>query len=146
MGAVLGLSAMADTPLYAGFDLGTSNSAAAVFDGEHVTVVRNAQGATVTPSVVRLDKQGRVTVGTRARRFLEQDPTNTAAEFKRLMGTGKPIEFPAAAAARTPEQLSAEVLRALRQDIADQLGIAIERAVISVPALFELPQSAATSE
>ena len=62
------------------------------------------------------------------------------------MGTGKPIEFPAAATTRTPEELSAEVLKALRQDIADQLGVAIERAVISVPALFELPQSAATSE
>ena len=137
---------MADTPLYVGIDLGTTNSAAAVFDGDRVSVVRNAQGATVTPSVVRLDKQGRVTVGTRARRFLEQDPTNTAAEFKRLMGTGKPIEFPSATTTRTPEQLSAEILKALRQDIADQLGAPIERAVISVPALFELPQSAATSE
>ncbi|HET9626053.1 MAG TPA: Hsp70 family protein [Kofleriaceae bacterium] len=137
---------MGDTPLYVGIDLGTTNSAAAVFDGERVSVVRNAQGATVTPSVVRLDKQGRVTVGTRARRFLEQDPTNTAAEFKRLMGTGRPIEFPAAGQARTPEQLSAEVLKALRQDITDQIGTAVERAVISVPALFELPQSAATSE
>ena len=137
---------MVDTPLYVGIDLGTTNSAAAVFDGERVSVVRNAQGATVTPSVVRLDKQGRVTVGTRARRFLEQDPMNTAAEFKRLMGTGKPIEFPAAATTRKPEELSAEILKALRQDIADQLNVTIERAVISVPALFELPQSAATSE
>src|SRR3954468_10091461 len=133
-------------PLYVGIDLGTTNSAAAVFDGERVSVVRNAQGATVTPSVVRLDRQARATVGTRARRFLEQDPTNTAAEFKRLMGTGKPIEFPAAGTTRTPEQLSAEILKALRQDIADQLGAPIERAVISVPALFEPPQSAATSE
>ncbi|HEX2692263.1 MAG TPA: Hsp70 family protein [Kofleriaceae bacterium] len=137
---------MADTPLYVGIDLGTTNSAAAVFDGERVSVVRNAQGAAVTPSVVRLDKQGRVTVGTRARRFLEQDPTNTAGEFKRLMGTGKPIAFPAAATTRTPEQLSAEILSALRQDITDQLNVTVERAVISVPALFELPQSAATSE
>ncbi|HEY5937301.1 MAG TPA: Hsp70 family protein [Kofleriaceae bacterium] len=137
---------MADSPLYVGIDLGTTNSAAAVFDGERVSVVRNAQGATVTPSVVRLDKQARVTVGTRARRFLEQDPANTATEFKRLMGTGKAIEFPAAATSRKPEDLSAEILRALRQDIADQIGVEIERAVISVPALFELPQSAATSE
>jgi molecular chaperone DnaK len=137
---------VADTPLYVGIDLGTTNSAAAVFDGERVSVVRNAQGATITPSVVRLDKQGRITVGTRARRFLEQDPTNTAAEFKRLMGTGKPIEFPAAATTRTPEELSAAILAALRQDITDQLNVSIERAVISVPALFELPQSAATSE
>src|SRR3569623_1233792 len=133
-------------PLYVGIDLGTTNSAAAVFDGERVSVVRNAQGAPVTPSVVRVDKQGRVTVGTRARRFLEQDPTNTAAEFKRLMGTDKAIEFPAAGAKKKPEELSAEVLKALRQDIADQLGVSIERAVISVPARFERPQSAATSE
>ncbi len=137
---------MAEAPFYVGIDLGTTNSAAAVFDGERVSVVRNAQGAGVTPSVVRLDKQGRVTVGTRARRFVEQDPANTAAEFKRLMGTGKAIEFPAAATTRKPEELSAEILKALRQDITDQLGVQIDRAVISVPALFELPQSAATSE
>ncbi len=137
---------MAETPLYVGIDLGTTNSAAAVFDGERVSVVRNAQGATVTPSVVRIDKQGRVTVGTRARRFLEQDPANTAAEFKRLMGTETAIDMPAAGVKRKPEELSAEVLKALRQDIADQLGAPIDRAVISVPALFELPQSAATSE
>ena len=137
---------MAESPLYVGIDLGTTNSAAAVFDGERVSVVRNAQGATVTPSVVRVDKQGRITVGTRARRFIEQDPANTAAEFKRLMGTGKAIEFPASGKQIKPEELSAEILKALRQDIQDQLGIAVERAVISVPALFELPQSAATSE
>ncbi|MGE0550389.1 MAG: Hsp70 family protein [Kofleriaceae bacterium] len=135
-----------ETPLYVGIDLGTTNSAAAVFDGERVSVIRNAQGATVTPSVVRIDKQGRITVGTRARRFLEQDPTNTVGEFKRLMGTGKAIDFPAASAAKKPEQLSAEILKALRQDITDQLGVSVERAVISVPALFELPQSSATSE
>ncbi len=133
-------------PVYAGFDLGTSNSAAAVFDGDRVTVVRNAQGATITPSVVRIDRSGRATVGVRARRFLEQDPANTATEFKRLMGTGRRIEFPAAGVARTPEELSAEVLKALRADVVDQLGFAVERAVISVPALFELPQNAATSE
>ncbi len=137
---------MAETPLFVGIDLGTTNSAAAVFDGEHVSVVRNAQGATVTPSVVRIDKQGRVTVGTRARRFVEQDPANTAAEFKRLMGTDQYIEFPAAGTKKKPHELSAEVLKALRQDIADQLGMAVERAVISVPALFELPQSSATSD
>jgi molecular chaperone DnaK len=137
---------MADSPLYAGFDLGTSNSAAAIFDGDQVTVVRNAQGGAVTPSVVRLDKQGRVTVGARARRMLEQDPGNTATEFKRLMGTGRAIDFPAAGVSRTPEALSAEILKALRADITDQRGVEIARAVVSVPALFELPQSAATSE
>ncbi len=137
---------MADRPLHAGFDLGTSNSAAAIFDGERTQVIRNAQGGTVTPSVVRIDRQGRVTVGQRARRLLDQDPDNTATEFKRLMGTGKELAFPAAGVTRRPEELSAELLRALRADVADQTGVMVERAVISVPALFELPQSAATSE
>ncbi|MCX5743583.1 MAG: Hsp70 family protein, partial [Proteobacteria bacterium] len=137
---------MADAPLYVGIDLGTTNSAAAVFDGDRVSVVRNAQGATVTPSVVRIDKQQRVTVGTPARRFLESDPANTATEFKRLMGTDRAIEFPTAGISRKPAELSAEILKALRQDIHDQLGVPIERAVISVPALFELPQNAATSD
>ena len=62
---------MKPRPLYVGIDLGTTNSAAAVFDGERVTLVRNAQGATLTPSVVRIDARGTVTVGARARRFLE---------------------------------------------------------------------------
>jgi molecular chaperone DnaK len=137
---------MPDAPLYAGFDLGTSNSAAAVFDGERVTVIRNGSGGTITPSVVRIDRAGRTTVGARARRFLDSDPANTASEFKRLIGTGRAVSFPAAGVTRTPEQLSAEVLRALRQDARDQLGVDLTRAVISVPALFELPQSAATSE
>src|SRR6476620_777162 len=99
---------MADTPLYVGIDLGTTNSAAAVFAGERVSVVRNAQGASVAPSVVRVDKQGRVTVGTRARRCLEQDPANTAGDFKPLMGTERAIEFRAASAPKKPEELSAE--------------------------------------
>ncbi len=103
--------------LYAGFDLGTSNSAAAVFDGDVVTVVRSSSGSSVTPSVVRLDKQGRVTVGARARRMLDADPANTASEFKRLMGTGQQVAFPAAGVSRAPEALSAEVLRALRDDV-----------------------------
>ena len=110
-------------------------------------MVRNAQGATVTPSVVRIDKQGRITVGTRARRFIEQDPANTAAEFKRLMGTERGDRVPGRRRQEDkPEELSAEVLKALRQDIAGSARRRVERAVISVPALFELPQSAATSE
>src|SRR4029077_6411300 len=77
---------------------------------------------------------------------LESDPNNTRAEFKRLMGTAQQIDFPAAKLQRRPEELAAEGLRSLRADMQEQLGFAPERAVISVPALFELPQSAATSE
>ena len=133
-------------PLYVGIDLGTTNSAAAVFDGEAVTLVRSQQGGSLTPSVVRLDARGTVMVGGRARRFLESDPDNTRGEFKRLMGTAEKLVFPAAKTERRPEELAAEVLRALRADVAEQCGVLPQRAVISVPALFELPQSAATSE
>ena len=133
-------------PVYLGIDLGTTNSTAAVFDGEQITLVRNAQGATLTPSVVRIDARGGVSVGARARRFLESDPENTRTEWKRLMGTAGTIDFPAAGVARRPEELAALVLSALRDDVKEQLGFVPERGVISVPALFELPQTAATSE
>ncbi|MBT8494736.1 MAG: Hsp70 family protein [Deltaproteobacteria bacterium] len=133
------------SPLYAGFDLGTSNSAAAVFDGEQLTVVRNAAGSSLTPSVVRIDSRGRETVGARARKHLERDAANTRAEFKRLMGTDRKLEFPDAGLELSPEQLAAKVLAAMRQDVFDQTGISPTVGVISVPALFELPQSLATS-
>ncbi len=133
-------------PLYVGIDLGTTNSTAAVFDGEKVTLVRNSAGATLTPSVVRIDARGGVTVGAKARRFLENDADNTRSEFKRLMGTAQSLDFKAAKTSKKPEELAAEVLKSLRADIKEHLGFVPSRAVISVPALFELPQSAATSE
>ncbi len=131
---------------FVGIDLGTTNSAAAVFDGERVVQGRTRQGGVLTPSVVRIDSKGRVIVGERARRFLETDPDNTQTEFKRLMGTGQPIRFPAAGIEKKPEELAALVLDSIRRDVEEQYGFVPDRAVISVPALFELPQSAATSE
>jgi molecular chaperone DnaK len=137
---------MSGKPVYFGIDLGTTNSTAATFDGERITLVRNAQGGSLTPSVVRIDARANVTVGARARRFLDTDPENTRAEFKRLMGTSQRLDFAASRLQRRPEELAAEVLKALRADAQDQLGFAPERAVVTVPALFELPQSSATSE
>jgi molecular chaperone DnaK len=137
---------MAAKPIYLGIDLGTTNSTAAAFDGEQITIIRNAQGSSLTPSVVRLDGRGHVTVGTKAFRFLDSDPANCRGEFKRLMGTQEKIAFPAAGVTRSPQELSAEVLKALRADVQDQLGFAPTQAVITVPALFELPQNGATSD
>ena len=136
---------MSGSLLFAGFDLGTTNSAAAVFDGTDVKVVRNASGAPLTPSVVRLDPRGRVTIGQPALRFAARDPDNTAREFKRLMGTDHPIRFPASGESRQPHDLSALVLQSLRKDVEDNTGVLPARAVVSVPALFELPQSKATA-
>ncbi len=133
-------------PLHVGIDLGTTNSAAAVFDGESVALVRTRAGGHLTPSVVRYDARGNVTVGERARRSLDADPANTRSEFKRMMGSDLTVVFPAAGLTKRPEELAAEVLRAIRLDVADQIGAAPSRAVISVPALFELPQTSATAE
>jgi molecular chaperone DnaK len=129
-----------------GIDLGTTNTAAALFDGDTVELVRTAEGATLTPSVVRIDAKGRVTVGARARKAFDKDPENTRSEFKRLMGTDGTLSFPASGLVRRPEELAAEVLRSVRHDVQAQAGFLPERAVISVPALFELPQASATSE
>jgi molecular chaperone DnaK len=135
-----------DRPLYVGVDLGTTNSAACVFDGEQVVPVRGSSGETLTPSVVRIDARGNVTVGSRAHRLLEKDPENTRGEFKRLMGSRHRYAFAASKLEKSPEELAALVLSSLRTDVEAQLGVRPERAVIAVPALFELPQIKATSE
>ena len=131
--------------LHVGIDLGTTNSAIAVFDGETVSVVPNAIGETLTPSVVRIDGRGGRTVGRRALPGLAGDPANTRGEFKRLMGTAERLRFEAAGAELLPEELSAAVLTSLLADARDVLGFLPRAAVISTPALFELPQSHATA-
>jgi molecular chaperone DnaK len=117
-----------------------------VFDGEQLHSVRGSAGETLTPSVVRIDARGNLTVGTRAHRFLQKDPDNTKAEFKRLMGSKHVQRFAAANLEKTPAELAAQVLMSLQRDVEAQLGIRPERAVVAVPALFELPQIQATSE
>ncbi len=133
-------------PLYVGIDLGTTNSSAAAFDGNELIVVRNSSGANITPSVVRLSPKGTVTVGEKARRFLDSDPENTRGAFKRLMGTDTTLSFAAAKQSLRPEALSAEILKSIAHDVSVQLGVRPAHAVITVPALFELPQTRATSE
>jgi len=117
-----------------------------VFDGEQLQSIRSAAGEALTPSVVRIDAKGNVSVGSRAFRFLHKDPENTRGEFKRLMGSKNVYRFAAANLEKTPEELSAQVLLSLQKDVEAQLGVRPERAVIAVPALFELPQIKATSE
>ena len=59
---------MASGERYVGIDLGTTNSTAAMFDGENVTLIRNADGSPLTPSVVRINAKGQIVVGSKARR------------------------------------------------------------------------------
>jgi molecular chaperone DnaK len=129
---------------FVGIDLGTTNSSLAVFDGDSVSIVPNALGEHLTPSVVRVVAGGSLAVGRKATRFLDSDPANTRAEFKRLMGTAELLRFEAAGKALLPEELSAHVLGSLLADARDALGFSPRSAVISTPALFELPQNHAT--
>lgn len=131
--------------LHVGIDLGTSNSAVAVFADNGARVIPNRRGQTCTPSIVRLHGDA-VTVGERARKFLLSDPQHTHREFKRLMGTGKAAATDAQGRSWSPEQLAAEVLRSLLDDVEADMGLRPRQAVVTVPALFELPQSKATAE
>jgi molecular chaperone DnaK len=130
--------------MFIGIDLGTTNSSLAVFDGDTVSVVPNGSGETLTPSVVRIDGSGVETVGRRALRALEADPAAVCREFKRLMGSAERLRFEAAGRSLGPEEVSARVLASLLGDARDALGFAPRAAVISTPALFELPQNHAT--
>lgn len=125
-----------------GIDLGTTNSLACVWKDGGPMLVKNSLGEFLTPSVVSLDKEGRLAVGAVAREQLITAPENTAAAFKRWMGTQK--TFVLGERTFTPPELSAMVLEKLRRDAEAELGEEITEAVISVPAYFNDNQRSAT--
>ena len=134
------------TTIDVGIDLGTTNSAIAVQRGAATTVLRDAEGRALLPSVVHLGPGGEISVGAAAIARLADDPENVQGEFKRLMGTDERLRFPGPALARTPEELSAEILRTLAAHAADVLSDGpLRGAVITVPAMFQVPQSQATA-
>ncbi|QDD90650.1 molecular chaperone HscC [Pseudomonas oryzihabitans] len=125
-----------------GIDLGTTNSLIAVWRDGAPHLVPNALGELLTPSVVGLDDEDRIIVGRAARERLQTHPRQTAALFKRYMGSARTTtlgnrEF-------RPEELSAMVLRSLREDAERHFGEPVEEAVISVPAYFNDAQRKAT--
>lgn len=128
-----------------GIDLGTSNSAIAKQEGLTTRLLEGNEGLLV-PSAVHLDADSVVRVGKDAleRRF--SDSANTALEFKRLMGTGNTISFPSSGRQMSPAELSSEVLKYLLRRAEEQDGTAITAAVITIPAMFQLPQCEATRE
>lgn len=128
-----------------GIDLGTSNSAIARCDGEEVRVFKNRDQMDVTPSVVRVEKTGRLLVGRRAYSSLLSDPDNTAFEFKRWMGQSDKKKFTASGRIMSAEELSAEVLKSLLEDARKLSDDSIPACVITVPAAFGHLQCEATS-
>jgi molecular chaperone HscC len=126
-----------------GIDLGTTNSAVAVWTEEGPKLVPNAFGGMLTPSVVGLDDDNAVLVGQPARDRLVTFPERTVASFKRWMGSAREVRLGRGRVFR-PEELSAFVLKSLKADAEAHLGEAVDEAVISVPAYFNDIQRKAT--
>jgi molecular chaperone DnaK len=128
-----------------GIDLGTTNSSIAVCRRGEVRIFQSSDLMNVVPSVVYISKGGRMLVGKKAYDTWVQDPLNTQAEFKRWMGYSDKLRFPASGRELAAEELSAEVLKALRADAQRQTGEQIAAAVITVPAAFGSLQCDATA-
>ena len=125
-----------------GIDLGTTNSLAAIWRDGRPQLIPNSLGEYLTPSVVSLDDDGTVLVGRAAQERLISHPQRTASCFKREIGTDKTYNL--GGRTFTPEELSALVLRQLREDAEAWLGEPVTEAVVSVPAYFAQAQRAAT--
>lgn len=126
-----------------GIDLGTTNSVVAVvIDGQ--PRVLDEAGETLLPSVVGINPQGQLVTGVIARNQLAAFPDRTVASIKRRMGTMVPVSL--GDQKFTPPEISAIILRRLRDRATRALGVPVTRAVITVPAFFDENQRQATRE
>ena len=126
-----------------GIDLGTTNSEVAVISGGTPQMVRERDEA-ILPSCVGLDEAGRVIVGRQARNQLAAAPERTVLSIKRLMGSDTRVRL--GEEEYTPQEISAFILKALKERAARALGHAVRKAVITVPAYFTDAQRQATRE
>ena len=148
-----------------GIDLGTTNSlVATVQENGATTVLTDAKGRALLPSVVRYHADGEVEVGHGAKLYQSEDPENTFVSVKRYMGRGLEdvvtrqdapyrfadtpgmVQFETKVGLISPVQVSAEILKALHQRAVQSLGGEISGAVITVPAYFDDAQRQATKD
>ena len=149
-----------------GIDLGTTNSCMAVMEGGEATVIPNKEGARTTPSIVAFTKTGEILVGQAAKRQAVTNPLNTIYSIKRFIGRRysemgdeiKMVPYKVVAAPNgdaavevngkvyTAQEISAMVLRKLKEDAEAFLGEKITEAVITVPAYFNDQQRQATKD
>ena len=157
-----GETLVADTQrrLAVGIDLGTTNSLVAHFDGEQVQVLTDQRGEAVLPSVVYFG-EGATLVGAEANAYASREPHNTIASAKRFLGRGRdevsdeghlvlagsgPLAFATDHGDKTPVEVAAAILSALKARVLGQLGDQIDGAVITVPAYFDDAQRQATRQ
>ncbi len=150
-----------------GIDLGTTNSCVAVMEGGKPTVIANAEGLRTTPSVVGFAKNGDRLVGQIAKRQAVMNPENTFYSVKRFIGrrfeeiskettdvtykvvnSGGNVRLDCSAQGKqfAPEEISAQILRKLKDDASKYLGQEVTQAVITVPAYFNDSQRQATKD
>ncbi len=149
-----------------GIDLGTTNSAMAVMEGNEPTILVNAEGDRTTPSVEGFRKDGERVVGKAAKNQAVTNPKNTVSSVKRFIGRSydETVEEQKTVAYNvvkgkdgravvdidgkdyTPEEISAMVLQKLKADAEKQVGSPITEAVITVPAYFNDAQRQATKD
>ena len=149
-----------------GIDLGTTNSVVAVMEGEEPKIIPNPEGNRITPSVVAFNDKGETLVGEPARRQAVTNPSRTVYSIKRFMGRRhneveseeKMIPYMVTGGAEdyvgvkvgdeelTPQEISAKVLRKLKEAAEAYLGHKVNKAVITVPAYFNDSQRQATKD
>jgi len=149
-----------------GIDLGTTNSVVAIMEGGKPTVITNAEGSRLTPSVVAITDKGERLVGQVAKRQAITNPTNTVYSIKRFMGRKfaeiqgevKMVPYHVEPAdngdvrvriqekSYSPPEVSAMILRRLKEAAESHLGETVTRAVITVPAYFNDAQRQATKD
>ncbi|MGI0407096.1 molecular chaperone DnaK [Helicobacter himalayensis] len=150
-----------------GIDLGTTNSAMSVYEGNEAKVIANKEGKNTTPSIVAFTDKGEVLVGEPAKRQAVTNPKKTIYSIKRIMGLMfnedkakeaekrlpyKIIDRNGACAVEiddkiyTPQEISAKILMKLKEDAESYLGESVTEAVITVPAYFNDSQRKATKE
>jgi molecular chaperone DnaK len=149
-----------------GIDLGTTNSVVSIMEGSEPKVIANAEGNRLTPSVVAFNDKGETLVGEPARRQAVTNPTRTVYSVKRFMGrrheeveneekmvpykvVGNPqdyVKIKAGEQTYTPQEISAKVLRKLKEAAESYLGHKVNKAVITVPAYFNDAQRQATKD
>ena len=126
-----------------GIDLGTTNSLVACFREGKAELIPNRLGSFLTPSVVSVDPQGNLYIGEAARERALVHPLESAAVFKRSMGTDR--DFVLGEFHFRAEELSSLILKSLKEDAESYLGEAVTDAIISVPAYFNDLQRKATT-
>jgi molecular chaperone DnaK len=149
-----------------GIDLGTTNSVVAVVEGGNPTVIANQEGSRLTPSVAGFTKEGEILVGQVAKRQAITNPENTVFSIKRFMGRRydevlqeiKLVPYKVVKAANgdvrievrgkqySPPEISAMILRKLKEAAEAYLGEKVTQAVITVPAYFNDSQRQATKD